>query len=278
MAQRDVRCMLCNRVSVYMRVVCCATPVRKPTIQAWRCCDNRQSQQHADGDKHVCCRYAEREAAAQSSLAAMGLGPSTNGFGAGPSHAAPQGNYAAMFPQESVHPPPPYQGPKHPPHNPPPNVNAYGQPIPPEPAQSAVGHFLKGTHPQQPPAGSFQDDFFIQATHANGSSYQQAQHDYSPHQAVPSPGNWEKQLWEADPHKHNADYSWIQLQQRQQRHAMAGTDFLNGPVQRPRGQHYEQMPAVRADYTASQSAPAKPASIVPQEEDLDVDALIQDFF
>ena len=207
----------------------------------------------------------------------MGVGPSTNGFGLGPSRAAQQSqgsSFATMTPQGSLPPPPPYQGPRNPPHNPPPDVNIYGQPLPPEPARSAFGHAVNDSHPAQSASDSFQNGFH-QDGHANGiPSYQpaqQAQHDYSSPQTVPQAGNWQKQLWAADAHRPNADFAWVQ-QQRQQQNAVASSGFRGSAQQLP--QEYEQMPAISAQHPAPKqhahtAATAKPSLLAPAEFDLD---------
>ncbi|KAL3145657.1 hypothetical protein ABBQ32_003195 [Trebouxia sp. C0010 RCD-2024] len=210
------------------------------------------------------------------SLGGMGVGPSTNGFGAGHSHAAPaqpQGTFAAMAPQGSVLPPPPFQALRNPSLNPPPAVNVYGQPLHAEPAQSTSSHAVKGSHPS---SGSFPTDFFRQASSANGIPSHQparpAQQPLSPQQSVPAAGNWQKEMWDQGVNKHAADYSWIQQQ----------SAARSSQQQRP--QELEQMPAISAQHAAPRqvvnaaptSAPTKPSSIVPKE--FDVEDFVKDAF
>lgn len=216
------------------------------------------------------------------SQAATRAGPSTNGFGAGPSHAAPQpqGTFAAMAPQGSVLPPPPYQAHRNLPLNPPPAVNVYGQPLHAEPAQATSGHAVSGS---QSSVGNFPGDFFRQAGSANGiAAHQPArparQQPLSPQQSVPAAGNWQKEMWEENGvKKHAAEYNWIQQQQS------ASSGYRNPQQQRP--QEFEQMPAITAQHpgprqTASAAAPipapTKPSSIAPKE--FDIDDFVKDAF
>ena len=227
------------------------------------------------------CRFVDRDAAARTSqsLAAMGVGPSTNGFGPGPSHAAPQsqGTFAAMAPQGSVLPPPPYQATRNTPHNPP-TVNAYGQHIPAEPARAPSGSLVNGGHPA---AANFPGDSFRQAGNANGITSQQAarpaQQTFSLQPSVPPAGNWQKEMWEQDANRHAADYKWIQHQQQQsQKQVGAASSGYRVPPQQ-RQQEYEQMPAITAQHAAPRQvaaiaptpAPTKPSSFAPKEFDLD---------
>lgn len=233
-------------------------------------------------------RYIDHDdAAARSSqsLAAMGVGPITNGFGLGPSRAAQGSSFATMAPHGSILPPPPYQGPRNPPHNPPPNVNIYGQPLPPEPAQSTFGHAANDRHPAQSAIDSFQNGFH-QDGHANGiPSYQpaqQAQHDYSSPQAVPQAGDWQAQLWAANAHRPNGNFAWVQQQQQRQQQSAVASSGLRGSAQQPL-QDYAQMPAIPAQYHAPKPhahtaapATAKPSSLAPAEFNLD--DLINDAF
>lgn len=223
----------------------------------------------------MACRRQDAMRSAQS-LGAMGARPSTNGFGAGHSHAAPpqpQGTFAAMAPQGSVLPPPPFQAVRNPPLNPPPAVNVYGQPLHAEPAQSTSGHAINGSHPS---AGNFPTDFFRQASSANGIPSHQparpAQQPPSPQQSVPAAGNWQKEMWDQGVNKHAADYSWIQQQQ----------SARSSQQQRP--QEFEQMPAISAQHAAPRqvvnaaptSAPTKPSSIAPKE--FDIEDFVKDAF
>lgn len=216
----------------------------------------------------------------------MGIGPSTNGFGTGPSHAAPrpQGTFAAMAPQGSVQPPPPYQAPRNPPRNPPPAINRYGQPIPAEPAQSTSGYVVNGSHPA---AANFQGDSFRHAGNGNSIPSHQparpAQQPLSPQQSVPQAGNWQKEMWEKDVNRHAADYNWIQ-QQSQQQSAVASSGYKNPPQQWPRD--YEQMPNITAQHAvprhiaAAATTPAhtKPSSIAPTGKEFDVEDFVKDAF
>lgn len=228
----------------------------------------------------------DRDAAARAtqSLAAMGVGPSTNGFRAGPSHAAPQpqGTFAAMAPQGSVLPPPPYQATRNPPHNPPPAANIYGQSIPAEPAQASSGSVVDGGRPS---AANFPGDSLRQADNANGITTQQAarpaQCPLSPQQSVPAAGNWQKEMWEKDVNRHAADYKWIQ-QQSQKQVSAASSDHRSPPQQWQ--QDYQQMPAITAQHAAprqmaaaaSTPAPTKPSSFAPKE--FDIDDFVNDAF
>lgn len=215
------------------------------------------------------CRSVDREAAAArsaKSLAAMGVKPSVNGFGAGPSHAPaqPQGTFAAMAPQGSVQPPPPYQATRNPPARPPPAVNAYGQPLPAEPARLPSVNSITGGHPSA-------------AGRANGIASHQAsrlaQPPLSPQQSVPAAGNWQKEMWEKDVNTHAADYNWIQQQQHSQKQGGAASSGYRNHPQRD----YEQMPAITAQHAAPRQmaaaaptpAPTKPSSFAPKEFDLD---------
>ena len=235
------------------------------------------------------CRLLDRGAAAtrsSQSLAAMGVGPSTNGVG--PSHALPQphGTFAAMAPQGSVLPPPPYQATGNPPRNPPPAVNIYGQPIPAEPARAPSGHVVNGGHPS---AVNFPSDSLRPAGNANGITSQQAarpaQQPFSPQQRVPAAGNWQKEMWEKDVNRHATDYNWIQQQQQsqsQKQSVAASSGYRNPPQQRQ--QDYEQMPAITAQHAAPRQmaaaaptpAPTKPSSFAPKE--FDIDDFVNDAF
>ena len=233
------------------------------------------------------CRDRDAAAARSSqSLAAMGVGPSTNGFGTGPSNAAPQsqGTFAAMAPQGSVLPPPPYQATRNPPHNPPQAVNIYGQPIPAEPARAPSGYVVNGSHPS---AANFQGNSFRQAGNANGITSQQpsrpAQHPLSPQQSVPAAGNWQKEMWEKDVNRHATDYNWIQQQQQSQKQGgTASSAYINPPQQWQ--QDYERMPAITAQHAAPRQkaaaapthAPTKPSSFAPKE--FDIDDFVNDAF
>ena len=228
----------------------------------------------------ITCRERDAAAARSSqSLAAMGVGPSTNGFGAGPSHAAskPQGTFAAMAPQGSVLPPPPYQATRNPLRNLAPAVNIYGQPIPAEPASAPSEHVVNGAHPS---AANFPGDTFRQTGNANGITSQQAARPapqpWSPQQSVPVAGNWQKEMWEKDVNRHATDYNWIQQQQQSQKQGGAASSAHRNPPQQWQ-QDYEHMPAITAQHAAPRQmgaaaptpVPTKPSSFAPKEFDID---------